>query len=126
MSGGYLRFNGSFIKRLPMPNLFPVSLYHIGKIIQFLSQLKYEMNIKSELKIFREINTTNIKNYLDFFKKLANSLVFLLYLEENYEKSNKSYSILYNILYSEDYFPNIQFKYLTPRFNLANFNSSCF
>ncbi|MFX0187424.1 MAG: Eco57I restriction-modification methylase domain-containing protein [Candidatus Hodarchaeota archaeon] len=120
MSGGYLRFNGSFIKRLPMPNQLPVSLYHIGKIIQFLSQLKYEM-IKSELKIFKEIDIKNIKIHLEFFKKLANSLVFLLYFEENYEKSNKSYNILSNILYSEVYFPNIQIKYLTPRFNLANF-----
>ncbi|MCK4381880.1 MAG: Eco57I restriction-modification methylase domain-containing protein, partial [Candidatus Lokiarchaeota archaeon] len=36
MSGGYLRYNGSFIKKLPMPESFPTSLSYLGKIIQFL------------------------------------------------------------------------------------------
>ncbi|MFX1394660.1 MAG: Eco57I restriction-modification methylase domain-containing protein [Promethearchaeota archaeon] len=124
MSGGYLRFNGSFLKRLPMPDQFPISLSYLGKIIQFLSQLKCEMLTSSELKIFKETNTTNIKIHLDLFKNLANSLVFLLYLKESNNIWNKSYNLLYDILYSKNYFPNIQFKYLEPRFNPPNFK--CF
>ncbi|MFX1494657.1 MAG: Eco57I restriction-modification methylase domain-containing protein, partial [Promethearchaeota archaeon] len=34
MAGGYLRINGSFIKRLPLPNIFPTSISRLGKIIQ--------------------------------------------------------------------------------------------
>ncbi|MFX1259009.1 MAG: hypothetical protein ACFFAN_14215, partial [Promethearchaeota archaeon] len=119
MSGGFLRFNGSFIRRLPMPNCFPESLSYLGKIIQFLSQLNYLRKRNSELGFLKEIYVKDIEKYLKFFKDLANSLVYLLY----FKNLNQNYLLLDCLLKSKDYFPNIQFKYILPRFNTINFKT---
>ncbi len=121
MSGGYLRFNGSFIRRLPMPDQFPVSLSYLGKIIQFLSQLRYDLSNDSKLKIANENTLKEINNYLEFFKKLGNSLVFFLYLRKRYKKLNQNFLFLERLLKSEINFPLIQFKFPLPRFDLPKF-----
>ena len=113
MSGGHMRFNGSFIKRLPMPNIFPESLAYLGKINQILSQLLYD---QTDLHIkFQEI-----EKYNTFFIKLADSLVSLLYLK-NFFKSSK-YSTLSKLLTQHrEFIPNVEFKYSQPRYNISGF-----
>jgi len=130
MSGGYLRYNGSFIRRLPLPKEIPLSLSYLGKINQILSQLQYDLN-SIELKIFKnsELNQFKDKFYaeintnLKFYKKLTNILVNILYFKEIYSKSNIRFNLLNELLYSKDHIPNIQFKYILPRFNLYNFKT---
>ena len=110
MSGKYLRFNGSFIKRLPIPDILPKSLSHLGKINQFLSQILNEQNI-----LF--VNSHEIAKYHNFFLNLSDSLVCLLYFKKNLWKTNQN---LLELLTQES-LPEIEFKFLTPRFNLPKF-----
>ena len=112
MAGGYLRYNGSFIKRLPMPPSMPISLGYIGKIIQFLSQLKYEQQNSKSLKKF-DIN--KISNLIVFFYNLSNEMVEHLYLEHSNRKE------IAKLLNSNDNFPKVNFKYFLPRFNLSRY-----
>ncbi|TFG30720.1 MAG: hypothetical protein EU532_00065 [Promethearchaeota archaeon] len=113
MSSGYLRFNGSFIKRLPMPDHFPESLAHVGKINQFLSQLIYD-----QPKVSFEFQ--EIKILQTFFIKLADSLVSLLYLKNFFK--NAKYSALSDLLAQNQYnFPIIEFKYSKLRHNFPKF-----
>jgi hypothetical protein len=107
MAGGYLRYNGSFLKRLPLPSSIPNSLGDMGKIMQFLSQMQYELQINHNLNY--EVN--NISNLKDFFKRLSNCLVDSIYFDSlKNVKINK-------MLNSEHFFPKIEFKYFLPRFN---------
>jgi len=125
MSGGYLRYNGSFIKRLPMPNKFPLFLSQIGKILQFLSQLQYDLNTYSSGNLYKlDINGRNyseIDRYLDFFKKLNNSLVNVLYLEKYYINSKMEFQSLKELLYSKPDPLIIQLKFLLPRFQIQKY-----
>jgi len=128
MAGGYLRFNGSFVKRLPIPSKFPVFLSHLGKILQLLSQLKYDLDsCKPEIvenpklerlynKYYNEINKSLI-----FFNKLSNSLVKLLFLDEFYLKSNLDYYDLRELLNSNILPQKIPYKFLIPRFDINNY-----
>jgi hypothetical protein len=131
MSGNFLRFNGSFVKRLPMPDDFPISLGHLGKTIQFLSQLKFDLNSvktrsfkSSELKRFKEKNYDRIDALLNYFKIFNNSLINLLYFTKIIPKLNSNYILLTEFLQSTDFFQDIQFKYILPRFSLSSFR--CF
>lgn len=83
MSGGYLRFNGSFIKRLPLLNELPEFLSLLGRILQFLSQLKYEIdfNLKNKYSVFED----KINLYLEFFTRITDSLVYLLFLRNKHK-----------------------------------------
>ena len=110
MSGKYLRFNGSFIKRLPIPENFPQSLSYFGKVIQFLSQILNEQN-------FLCINAQETEKYHNFFLNLSDSLVCLLYFKKNLWKT---YQNLLELLIQEN-FSEIELKFLTPRFNLPKF-----
>ncbi|MFX0028656.1 MAG: Eco57I restriction-modification methylase domain-containing protein [Candidatus Hermodarchaeota archaeon] len=128
MAGGYLRFNGSFIKRLPLPQKFPLSLSICGKYLQILSQLHYDLNSKltsekSELIMLKEKFQEEIIILMQFFKKLSNSLVNLLYLDELYLKRNMNYHFLRDLLYSEESLNKIQFKYLLPRYETNKFKT---
>jgi hypothetical protein len=118
MSSGYLRFNGSFIKRLPMPNYFPQSISYLGKILQFLSQLKYDFLSNFEKELFKGIILEDIESLLEFYKNFANSLITLLYLKNFNKKLNQNFKILGNLLDTEDIFPDIEFIYIFPRYNL--------
>ncbi len=128
MSGGYLRFNGSFIKRLPMPRKFPVFISELGKILQLLSQLKYDFDsYKSEIMNFPELGGfketyyNDIKKYFYFFKELSNALVKLLYLDEFYLKVNINYDILRGLLNSNIESNQFQLKFLLPRFRINSY-----
>ncbi len=120
MSGGYLRFNGSFIKRLPMPNNFPKSISQLGKYLQFLSQLKYELLQNSDLELLEDISLENIELYLDFFQSLVNSFVDLLYMKKKDKQSNQSSLISEDLMESDYQFPEIDSKCLYIRYNLLS------
>ncbi len=128
MAGGYMRFNGSFIKRLPMPHKFPLTLSHCGKILQILSQLDYDLNSdynfkNHELKLAKDKFQIEIVNLLKIFNNLSNSLVNLLYLDELYLDSNKDFNYLRELLYSNIQLNKIQFKYLLPRYQIKNYHT---
>jgi len=111
MSGGYLRYNGSFIKKLPMPESFPTSLSYLGKIIQFLSQLRFELLQEPN----DEIQLLEIEKLLNFYQNLTNSLVAQLYLQfEPYDELNK-------LLNSHNSVPNIKIKNFKSRFDLPKY-----
>ena len=118
MSGGYLRFNGSFIKRLPLPDYLPLSLSYLGKILQFLSQIRYDFKDKIDQSI---VNLSDTSKFIDFFNRLSNSLVILLFSRKNI---GKKFSALENILKSEDLIPDIRFNYSIARFDLKNFKTA--
>ena len=115
MSGGYLRYNGSFMKKLPMPKSFPLILSKIGRINQFLSQLEFFLLQESNNPFKNEIESKKISNLLEFYKKLSNSIVYQLYMrsEEGIE--------LNKLLKSVNLLPDIKFKYFYPRFNLSKY-----
>ncbi len=115
MSGGYLRYNGSFMKTLPMPESFPLILSKIGRINQFLSQLVFFLFQESNTSFKNEINSKNISNLLEFYKNLSNSLVNQLYMrsEEGIE--------LNKLLKSANLLPDIKSKYFYPRFDLLKY-----
>ncbi len=111
MSGGYLRYNGSFIKKLPMPESFPTSLSYLGKIIQFLSQLRFELLQEPN----DEIQLLEIEKFLDFYQNLTNSLVAQLYLQL------KPYDELNKLLNSPNSIPDIKIKNFKRRFDLPKY-----
>ncbi len=116
MSGGYLRFNGSFIKNIPLPNKFPLTLSHIGKVLQFLYQLKYETLQGSNFQLENNTKLKDILNHLNFYEKLSNSLVNQLYLHlEHYDELNK-------VLYSSNLFPNVEFKFMNSLYELPRYD----
>ncbi|MFW9999815.1 MAG: Eco57I restriction-modification methylase domain-containing protein [Candidatus Hodarchaeota archaeon] len=128
MAGGYLRFNGSFIRRLPIPKNLPLSLSNCGKIIQILSQLHYDLSSKFiyrtlDLKFLNQKYQLELKRLLRFFIKLCNSLVKLIYLDELYLESNIDFSFIREFLYSKIELKNIQFKYLIPRYKIDNYET---
>jgi hypothetical protein len=77
MAGGYLRYNGSYLKELPI--IIPKKewqqnlLANLCDYLSFLQQLVIEDDIKIKL--------------LEFFSKIANYLVLEVYFENEFEKS---------------------------------------
>jgi len=122
MSGGYIRFNGSFIKRLPIPDHFPNSLSKIGKILQFLSQFLYEVKNCSLSYHFEDANILNIKKNCNFLRKTGNSLINLLFLKNYYQSNSQTFPNLEDLLVSNGFFPEIEVKYILPRFKLTSYN----
>lgn len=128
MAGGYLRFNGSFIKRLPLPQEFPLSLSICGKYNQILSQLQYDFSSKHiheipELNLLKEKYQQKITTLHQFLMKLSNSLVKLLYLDELYLENNEDFNSLRSLLYSKIELNKIQFKYLLPRYQIDKYDT---
>jgi hypothetical protein len=126
MAGGYLRFNGSFIKRLPIPQKFPLVLSYFGKILQFLSQLHYDFHSKhifqtKEYDLLKERFQIDIMNFIQISMKITNSLVNLLYLDKLYLTFNKDFFKVREFLYSENIAGKIQIKYVLPRFQIKKF-----
>jgi len=128
MAGGYLRFNGSFIKRLPMPRKFPVFLSQLGKILQLLSQLKYDLDSKEpeivrnpEIERFNNKYYNEIQCYLKFFKRLSNSLVNLLFFDDFYLESDLDYYILRDLFDLKLEPQKVPYKFLIPRFDIKNY-----
>ena len=123
MSGGYLRFNGSFIKRLPMPGKYPSSLSLLSKIIQFLSQIRYDLSSEGSSSLMEGNERKNIEACLNSFKELNDLLVHVLFTNEVPEKSVYTVEFLKEILFSKDFFPEINFKFFKPRFALKKFET---
>ena len=128
MAGGYLRFNGSFIKRLPLPRKFPLFLSQLGKILHLLSQLKYDLDSKDpeiirnhEIERFNNKYYNEIQTYLKFFKRLSNSLVNLLFLDDLYLESNLDYYILRDLFDLKIEPQKVPHKFLIPRFDISNY-----
>ncbi len=126
MGGGYLRFNGSFIKRLPIPQKFPFVLSSFGKILQFLSQLQYDFHTRhifktEELQSLKERFQDEIVNLIQTSNKISDSLVNLLYLDKLYLRSNKNFDKVREFLYSENGVNKIQVKYLLHRFQIEKY-----
>jgi tRNA1(Val) A37 N6-methylase TrmN6 len=127
MAGGYMRFNGSFIRRLPVPQDFPLKLSYFGKILQLLSQFHYDFHTKYEYKMveiqsLKERFQEKITGLLQTAKKITNSLVSLLYLDKFYLGLKKDFDELRKFLNSENRGFGIQTKYLLPRFHLKKYN----
>jgi hypothetical protein len=128
MAGNYLRFNGSFIKRLPLPLKFPKSLSNCGKILQLLSQLRYDFESKfclenNNLLLYKKKYQREINDILQFFSSLSNALVLLLYLDGLYKESNRNYDILRDFLDNGLQKPQLHFKYLIPRFPIDKYDT---
>jgi hypothetical protein len=115
MSGGYLRFNGSFIKSLPIPEIYPESISQIGKILQFLSQLKYEMSTSSDSLNLIKIDRSRIDRLLNICSDLCNALINQLYLKD------KEFQELNFFLSSKNSFPSIKLKYFEKLFDLPKY-----
>ena len=113
MSGGYLRINGSFIKRLPIPKDLPDSLSHLSKILQFLSQLRYELLQKPTLPSLKKIKLDVIEKYIEFYETHSNSLVNQLYFD------NQKRGGIINV---KD-LPNIDFKFIKSYYKFPRFES---
>jgi hypothetical protein len=119
MSQGYLRFNGSFIKTLPMPHSLPKSVAAVSKILQFLTQYNYDIQHSNNL---REKTAPSMGNeYISFFQKLSEALVRMLYLSELDQQIQNQFYEIYNMLISDEWVPNFEFIFPTPYFNLTPF-----
>ena len=115
MAGGYLRINGSFIKRLPLPEIFPTSISRLGKILLFLFQLKSDFIEIDQYDSLGGVEISFLEKMICFYKKLSNSLVNGIYLEETDSKE------LENIINYVNYLPKIQFKYFLHGYNLPKY-----
>lgn len=121
MSGGYLRFNGSFIKKLPIPEYLPSTLAYIGKILQILIQYEYDSLESSNMK---EIISPHILNHnITFFQSLCDSLIQILYLSKIDYNIEKKYPELLRLLFSKNSFPDINFKFPKLYFDLPKFSA---
>lgn len=126
MAGGYLRFNGSFIKRLPVPQKLPLMLSCLGKILYFLSQLQYNFHSTYKFKTdeFQSLKIRfkdDIMNLVKTSNKITNSLVNLLYLDRLYLASDKNFYEVRKLLNSENDIHQIQLKFLLPRFRIEKY-----
>jgi len=116
MAGNYLRINGSFIKRLPLPKVLPTSISSLGKVIQFLSQLKSDFFELNQVEFLREVEISLVEKILAFYKKISNSIINGLYL--NNEIQSSDYEDLCN---SIDNLPKFQLKFFNPHYNLPKY-----
>jgi len=117
MSGGYMRYNAIFIKRLPMINHFNSSLSRIGMILQFLYQLKYELSINKNLLSKKIIKNEKIERFTTYFETLSNDLVYQLFFPK------KSDSFINKIMESDDLVPLIQIKYFNLDYLLPKYSA---
>ena len=117
MSGGYLRFNGSFIRSLPIPEKFPLTISYIGKILQFLSQLRHNdlLGLINQQKSGAPFH--NSLKYLKFYEELSNSLVKQLYL--NLENCSELDLLLTN----QHLIADIKIKFMNSLYDLPKYVS---
>jgi hypothetical protein len=117
MSGGYLRINGSFIKKIPIPELLPDSLSRISKVIHFLTQLKHEI-------LHKTLNNSNDIISINFLKKslarlhfLSDSIVNHLY---NIPEKDSNIEMILEIT---ENIPNIEFKFINTYYTHEQFKT---
>ncbi|MGM0468512.1 MAG: Eco57I restriction-modification methylase domain-containing protein [Promethearchaeati archaeon] len=120
MSGGYLRFNGSFIKKLPIPEYLPSSLGSIGKILQILIQ--YEYDSLESLSMQEVISPYILNQNITFLQSLCESLIQILYLSKLDYNIEKKFPELLRLLFSKNIFPDINFKFSKRYFDLPKFS----
>ncbi|MHA1804185.1 MAG: HsdM family class I SAM-dependent methyltransferase [Promethearchaeota archaeon] len=114
MAGNFLRFNGSFLKRLIVPDEYHPILSQLGKILQFLSQLNHD--IKHGNKHVYWLNSTREKKLEDCLKilnVLTNGLVNYFFLKDIYSKKSKEYHILEKFISQPNYFLNLPLNYIS-------------
>lgn len=104
MASGYLRFNGSFLKRIPLPSNIPQIFSKLGKLLHFLHQLKYEITQDQQCNCIQEESLNNI---VKFFKKLIDCLVYYLYFSEIIQKDNIYCNEILKIMKNGNIFPDI-------------------
>jgi hypothetical protein len=110
MSGGYLRVNGSFIKKLAVPNYLPESLSNISRIIHFLTQIRYEF-LQKFLPPNNKVKLKRIERYIKFYESLSNSIVNQLYFD--IQKKNVNFD-------AKD-IPRIDFKFIKTYYSFPRF-----
>ncbi len=120
MSGGYMRYNGSFIKNLPLPQELPLSLSRLGKIIQFLSQLRCDLETVLAIPSYFDAIKLDIDKFLKFFKRLADCLVYLLYFQKDFYDG---FNELKQVLISGNTLPDIRFNFFVLRFDFDCFKT---
>jgi hypothetical protein len=126
MAGDYIRFNGSFIKRIPIPNELPVSLARLGKIQQFLIQYHYILENYPQSTI--NIPKSHIHEQISFFNNLVDSIVLFLYFKKKFESSDKIFNQIKDLQENYDMTPDmgekeLYFQLNSPSFNVYNFSS---
>jgi len=119
MSGGYLRFNASFIKKLPIPDILPSSLANLGKILQFLYQYQYD-SLNSQ-NFHEGLTISQLKTFPIFFRSISEALIRMLYLSKLDNGFEKKYSEVNDLLYSKNMIPKIEFFFPKPYFSLSEF-----
>ncbi|MFW9894261.1 MAG: Eco57I restriction-modification methylase domain-containing protein [Candidatus Thorarchaeota archaeon] len=128
MAGGYLRFNGSFIKRLPAPHKFPLTLSFLGRILCILSQLQYDSHSSNSFNIPEVKPIINrfqgkITSLLETTHVITDSLVNLLYFDKLYLEYNRDFYKVRKFLNSEREDSSLQPKYLLPRFQIEKYTT---
>lgn len=109
MNRGYLRFNGSFIKSMPIPSKIPKYLSNLGKILHFLSQLKFESNKQIDPKLQKINRKKKIELLLGFYDTYTNEIVNQLYLN-NLNKGDFTKNL-----------PKFRFKFILSHYDFPNF-----
>ncbi|MBD3337551.1 MAG: hypothetical protein GF353_00490 [Candidatus Lokiarchaeota archaeon] len=122
MSRGYLRINGSFIETLPMPSSLPKSLSQLGKVLQTLTQYRYDFIHNEGMKKYYP--KTDMEASITFLEILSNQLTQILYLSELEDQYKHDFSELYELLISDNLFPTFEYKYTYPYFNFSTFKVS--
>ncbi|MFX0026628.1 MAG: Eco57I restriction-modification methylase domain-containing protein [Candidatus Hermodarchaeota archaeon] len=115
MAGGYLRINGSFIKRLPLPDIFPTSISRLGKILLFLFQFKSDFIEIEQFESSGGVEISFLEKMIRFYKKFSNSLINGIYLKEAGSKE------LENMINYINYLPKIQIKYFVQGYDLPKY-----
>ncbi len=86
MASGYLRFNGSFLKRIPIPEKIPPIFPEVGVILHLLHQDFYQNNSQGSVEI------------IEFFEELANILVYTTYFTEYFNRCEIQYNCIQELL----------------------------
>lgn len=89
MASGYLRYNGSFLRRIPIPEKIPKILSVVGRILHFLHQNK---NIQKK---------DNFETLIEFFERFANAIINVLYFTDILAYNKIYFENLSNILDNE-------------------------
>jgi hypothetical protein len=111
MSSGYLRFNGSFIKSIPIPEKIPSCFSYFGRILHFLSQLKFELIKDAHNSLFNNIKLNKIETLLEYYDNLTNKFVNHLYFQNPINRDLTTRLPNFNFKFIKKYYDNPSFKY---------------
>lgn len=99
MAGRYLRFNGSYLKELPI--ILPDKMAHQRTIVQLVNILLflYQYNYQDQRTAFH--NDSSISQQISFFEKLLDHLIVAIYCKSDQEE--KFFSFLADQIKSINY-----------------------